>query len=90
MIEMLAFSLFHKIQAPLPATNQSFARKNILISNVLVLNYYYHSYANFLFLVTRDDLISKLVEENKVSFEVGECRGILSFLHKVIFPYVGL
>lgn len=37
--------------------------------------------------VSRDDLISKLVEENKVRFEVVEYRDVLSSLRQVLFPH---
>lgn len=36
----------------------------------IVVSYEHLSYVNFLSLVSRDDIISKLVEENKVNLEV--------------------
>lgn len=58
-------------------------RGNILCGfGVVVLRHYHRSYVDLLSLVSRDDLIAKLVEENKVSFEAGEGRGVFPLFTK--------
>uniref|UniRef100_A0A8C0P0V0 Coiled-coil domain containing 150 n=1 Tax=Canis lupus familiaris TaxID=9615 RepID=A0A8C0P0V0_CANLF len=44
---------------------KSYSRKRYCVTSIIVVSYYYHSYVDSLFLVSRDELISKLVEENK-------------------------
>lgn len=81
MVEILAFALFTQ-HTDWGEKESKLLREKILCDfNVVIVSYYYHSYVDSLFLVSRDELISKLVEENKVSFEVVEFRDVLSSLH---------
>lgn len=83
MVEILAFSLFSQHTDWGKKKESKLFREKILCDfNVVVVSYYYHSYVDSLFLVSRDEVISKLVEENKVSFEVVEFRDVLSSFTK--------
>lgn len=80
MVEILGFALFTQ-HTDWGKKESKLLREKILCDFNVIIVSYYHSYVDSLFLVSRDELISKLVEENKVSFEVVEFRDVLSSLH---------